>query len=110
MAAFWASVLVNPTTRIWMLVAEEGALQSGESLYRIELCAPGTLTGTPSAEQTCNPADAAAVWTIGDAVVTDVYVLASGRLIQIRMGIMPRNPRRIITATALFEDSDFLDP
>jgi hypothetical protein len=68
------------------------------------------LTGTPSEEQTSNPADAAAVWTIGDAVVTDVYVLVSGMLTQIKMGMMPRNPRRIITAIALFEDSDFLDP
>jgi len=47
---------------------------------------------------------------MGDAVVTDVYVLVSGRLTQIRMGMIPRNPRRIITAIALFEDSDFLDP
>jgi len=47
---------------------------------------------------------------MGDAVVTDVYVLVSGRLTHSKMGMMPRNPRRIITVIALFEDSDFLDP
>jgi hypothetical protein len=44
---------------------------------------------------------------LGDAAEAAVCELVSGRLAQIRMGMMPRKQRRIMIVTALFEDSDF---
>jgi hypothetical protein len=70
-AARIASVSENPSARTSTRSSGSGELHREARRYSMALETPEIFTDTGSEEQTSNPADAAAVWTISELVLTD---------------------------------------